>query len=95
MKVGDEFTTFTQFKEVLDEYSAEKTVSTYISDSIKIATAQKRGLKKTISADLIYYSIKFGCVKGGRNFKTRGEGLRDTRYLFYVKNARKLRTIPV
>ena len=58
---------------------------------MKMATAQKRGLKRPVSADLVYHSIKYGCVKGGRAFKPRGVGLLDTRYVDFKGGIRVCR----
>ena len=79
MKVGDEFPTFIQFKEVLDAYSNDNSVSTYICDSMKMATAQKRRLKRPVSADLVYHSIKYGCVKGGTLLFYKNNFIRTSR----------------
>ena len=79
IKVGDEFPTFLIFKETFEHYCSTNAVSTYIWDSQKIGTARKRGIKREMKEELIYYSIKFGCVKGGKEFKAKGKGIRDTR----------------
>ena len=79
MNVGDEYPTFLAFKESLETYSQANSISTYIWDSLKIATARKRGIKKAMKEELVYYSIKYGCVKGGKEFRARGKGVRDTR----------------
>ena len=79
ISVGDEFPTFLAFKESLETYTHANAISTYIWDSLKIATARKRGIKKEMKEELVYYSIKYGCVKGGKEFRARGKGVRDTR----------------
>ena len=79
IKVGDEFSSFQSFNETFARYCASNAVATYIWDSQKIATARKRGIRKEMSAELIYYCIKYGCVKGGKEFKAKGKGVRDTR----------------
>ena len=79
IQVGDEFSTFLAFQEALAEYSTDNAVSTYVWDSQKIQNARKRGIKREMDENLVYYYIKYGCVRGGKLFKARGEGKRDTR----------------
>ena len=78
LKIGDEFPSFHAFQDAFSSFCSKNAVSTYIWDSQKIATARKRGIKKS-KEELVYYSIKFGCVKGGKSFKAKGKGIRDTR----------------
>ena len=79
LKVGDEFPTFTAFNEVLDAFCKTNSTQLYIWDSQKIETAKKRGVKKHMEPALIYYFIKYACVRGGKDFKSRGNGIRDSR----------------
>ena len=77
--VGEEFSSFECFKTKLQRYSEENYCKLYIVNSKTTANAAK-SLKIHFSDAIKYKSVKYACVHGGKKFKQRGAGLRETRY---------------
>lgn len=64
------FFSFSELKDAIEIFSKENYLNLYIRDSRKIEYAQKRS-KVTATADkekIIYYSIKYSCIHGGKRF---------------------------
>ena len=80
-QVGDEFESFCSFEEKLLAHNEQISVTTYILDSKTIENARKKGLKRMLEPELKYYMIKYACVRGGKDFKRRGKGKRESRYV--------------
>lgn len=78
MKIGDSFSSFDEFKEKLDEFQKFTCTSFFVRDSITVNGCKKKEIKKEINPTLKYYRIKYSCFKGGKKFKTRGKGVRDS-----------------
>ena len=83
LREGDEFSSFTELKERLDEFEKANSLSLYIRDSRTIEAAKKKGLKRTVLAPLVYYSVQFACYHGGKKFKSRSGGKRP--HQWFVK----------
>ena len=77
--VGEEFSSFESFKAKLQRYSEENYCELYIVDN-KTTTNAAKSLTIRFSDPIKYYSMKYACVHGGKKFKQRGAGLRETRY---------------
>ena len=80
IEVGDSFSSYMELKEQLQKYKEMNCVDLYIWDSQTIANAEKRGIKIPMRPELkYYYYLKYACVHGGKDFKGRGTGVRDSR----------------
>lgn len=78
MKVGDKFPTFRELEAAVKGYSEEKFVQFYKRDC-RTVTAAKTKVKRFLNERLGMYQVVYCCIKGGKSFKSRSKGERDTR----------------
>jgi zinc finger SWIM domain-containing protein 3 len=78
IKVGDFFGTFKEVQELIVSYEKFACVNYYISDSRTIENCSKIAPKIAQKAkkSLVYYSILYTCIHGGRKFKSKSKGVR-------------------
>ena len=81
IEIDDSFASYTELQERLEEFKQATYTDLYIWDSQTIQNAAKKGIKIPMRAELRYYYIKYACVHGGKAFKGRGTGGRDSRYI--------------
>ena len=65
----------------VDAYCRRNYVDLYRRDSrsLDAAVKQKRNsADKVKNRDLKFYELKYSCIHGGRNYKGRGKGIRDS-----------------
>ncbi|XP_037282544.2 zinc finger SWIM domain-containing protein 3-like [Rhipicephalus microplus] len=77
MKVGDKFPTFRELEAAVKGYSEEKFVQFYKRDC-RTVTAAKTKVKRFLNERLGMYQVVYCCIKGGKSFKSRSKGERDT-----------------
>ena len=41
-----------------------------------IEAAKRKGVKRDVRGELMYYSVEYACYHGGKNFKSRSSGTR-------------------
>ena len=66
LEVGNNFSSFLKLQEALSKYCHEQYTETYIWDG-----------QRTWRENKNLYHIKYGCVRGGTDFKARGKGKRN------------------
>ena len=78
-QVGQNFSSFLEFEEFLSSYENENFVKFIKRDSRKIESAVQSGKTKVeLNPELIYYELKYICVRGGA-IRVQGKGKRKTR----------------
>lgn len=78
LKVGDCFTSFEKLKQKLDDFQRATSTSFFIRDCCTTSASKKKEIRREIDQLLKYYRIKYSCVKGGKKFKSKGKGMRDS-----------------
>ena len=76
--VGELFQPYKEFETKLKCYSSRTLTEFWRRDTRTIATARKR-LNRTLNDNLQYYELTLCCIHGGKSFKPRGKGIRNTR----------------
>ena len=68
--VGEKFARFDALKEKIATYEKDRSVQLYRSDSRTLEAAGKRVPLRVEKAkkDLVYYSVTFSCVFGGKKY---------------------------
>ena len=76
--VGESFTSYKCLQEKIKQYEAEKCVQFTHRDSRTLETAKKRvpGRVACANKELVYYTIHYACVFGGKNYQNKGTGQR-------------------
>jgi len=74
-KVGDKFSSFNDLNKAIHTLEKMHCVNFWKRDSRTIKGAEGR-TTKCIKPDLKYYSIKFTCMKGCRDYTSSSSGLR-------------------
>ena len=72
---------FRIMRKKVDAYCRRNYVDLYRRDSrsLDAAVKQKRNsADKVKNRDLKFYELKYSCIHGGRNYKGRGKGIRDS-----------------
>jgi len=84
IKVGDTFSSLEELKDKIDEYSAVTFTQLWIRDARTIEAAAKRVPKRAASmkAELKYAEVVYCCIHGGKQFKKRGNAIRNTTYVY-------------
>ena len=76
--VGELFHSYEEFETKLKCYSSKTFTEFWKRDARTVATARRR-LNRTINYNLQYYELTLCCIHGGKSFKPRGKGIRNTR----------------
>ena len=76
-QIGDKFHSFEDLERKIKQYETKHYVKLWKRDSKTIETAQKR-LDRVLCKNIKYYNLTYSCIHGGRSFKPRGEGKRNT-----------------
>lgn len=76
--VGDCFSSYTSLSENIKQYEVEKCVQLTHRDSRTLEMAKKRvpGRVACANKDLVYYTIHFACVFGGKKYQRKASGKR-------------------
>nr|XP_047138019.1 uncharacterized protein LOC124814399 [Hydra vulgaris] len=74
--LNQKFDSFASLQNFIKEYENLNFVQLWKRDSRKILAAKKR-LSKELKESLVYYEVKYCCIQGGVNFKSRSRGLRS------------------
>ncbi|KAL1470613.1 hypothetical protein MTO96_004564 [Rhipicephalus appendiculatus] len=71
--VGDKFSTFAELEEKISRYSAANYVQLWKRDARTIQAAKKRvgKIAAGMPDELVYQSVKFCCIQGGKKFTTK------------------------
>lgn len=75
--VGESFGTVEELETKIKLYEQQHYVQLWKRDTRMVQAAQKR-LNRPLSEKIKYHEVKYSCIHGGKNFKTRGEGKRST-----------------
>ncbi|XP_065655666.1 uncharacterized protein LOC136081729 isoform X2 [Hydra vulgaris] len=84
LNVGDRFNSLKELEVAIKNYEIEFRVSLYKRESRSIASARKKGIKRTLNDDLLFYSMHYACYHGGKNFKSRSKGKRPNQSTFQI-----------
>ena len=78
--VGDQFSSFLELDEKVKLFSAHHYTQLWMRDARTLDAARKRTPKRVqaVKPELVYYSVKYCCIHGGRHFKSSGHGQRQT-----------------
>ncbi len=76
--VGESFSSYTELEEKIKSYQKEKFVQLTHRDSRTLENARKRVPKRVEGANgaLVYYTLHFACMFGGKKYKNEGTGQR-------------------
>ncbi|XP_064469882.1 zinc finger SWIM domain-containing protein 1-like [Ornithodoros turicata] len=75
LSCGDTFASFEDLDRAVQEWSRSNAQKFYIRDSRTINAASKK-TKRYLNPALRFYQVVYSCIKGGRHFKSRLQGLR-------------------
>ena len=75
MDVGAKFDAYEALVDAVKKWEQENLTALYKRGSRKIESASAK-IRAKCNLDLVYYSIDFCCVHGGKDFKSRGTGKR-------------------
>lgn len=81
ISVGDEFSSFVILNEKIGHLQKEQNLSLWKRDSRTINSAVVKGLQRAVNSELVYYSLRYACYHGGRNFKSKSAGQRTNHRL--------------
>jgi len=84
MDVGDSFSSFAEVQTAVKELEDSRSLSLYIRDSRTVLAAKKKGVKRAVRQELVYYSLQYACYHGGKKFTSRSKGSRPTHRYFFV-----------
>ena len=71
LKVGDTFKSFEDLKRAIEAYEMKNYINYHKRDSRTMVIAQKRVKIDNPNPDLVYYEVKFTCIKGGKDYKSK------------------------
>ncbi|KAL1489710.1 hypothetical protein ABEB36_013646 [Hypothenemus hampei] len=75
--IGGQFDTYEDFVEALNLYCNANYVNFYKREARTITAARKK-TDRFLNPKLKYYQLKYSCIKGGKMFKSTGNGQRHT-----------------
>ena len=75
--ISEQLKSFQSLQEKISSYETENFVKLWIRDSRSIGAAQGR-VKRKLSEEIRYYELTCPCIHGGKKFKPRGKGARQT-----------------
>lgn len=78
LKVNEKFNTYRDLEKRLVNYQRLSHSYFYKRDCMTIAQCRKQGVTRFINSALKYYRLKYTCINGGKNFKTKGTGERHS-----------------
>ncbi|KAB0804343.1 hypothetical protein PPYR_01313 [Photinus pyralis] len=76
MEIGVRFPSYHLLMHHLEEFTKETQCKFWKRDARTIGAARSLGVTKHLNPDLIYFELKFSCVYGGVDFKTKGRNIR-------------------
>ena len=78
--IGQQFDDFSAFESAISHQQNNENVQFFKRDSRSLEAA-KGVSNKTFNPRIKYYDVTYHCIPGGMNFKPRGTGKKQTRYL--------------
>ena len=75
--ISEQLKSFQSLQEKISSYETENFVKLWIRDSRSIGATQGR-VKRKLSEEIRYYELTYACIHGGKKFKPRGKGARQT-----------------
>ena len=75
--ISDQFKGFQSLEKKKSSYETENFVKLWKRDSRSIGATQGR-VKRKLREEIKYYEITYACIHGGKKFKPRGKGARQT-----------------
>ena len=75
--ISEKFRSFDDLRAKVSRYEKETFVKLWKRDSRTVQAAKKR-MTKHLSNDIKYYEVTYACIHGGKKFKPRGKGQRQT-----------------
>lgn len=78
LKVGATFISFDNFDKMLSQHQDKCFCLYYKRDSRTIAQARTKKITRYIAPELKYYYLNYSCIHGGKRFKSKSVGKRDS-----------------
>ncbi|KAK4885262.1 hypothetical protein RN001_001533 [Aquatica leii] len=76
LEIGVRFPSYRVLMHYLEKFSEETQSKFWKRDARTIGASRSLGITKYLNPDIIYFEIKFTCVYGGMDFKTKGRNIR-------------------
>lgn len=76
LKEGDKFNSFEKLGKKVTDFEEKEYAFFYHRDAVTIERCRTKGIKRHVEASLMYYSIKYFCIHGGKNFISTSKGAR-------------------
>ena len=73
-KMGDKFPDYDSLAAKTSQFERDTCNQLWHRDTRTIEAAYKKGIKRSINPNLKYYSMKFTCCHGGKEFNSRSSG---------------------
>lgn len=78
LQLNEHFYSYLELEQRIEEFQKLSYSYFYKRDCVTIDKCRKRGVKKYINPKLQYYRLKYCCINGGKNFKSKGTGERES-----------------
>ena len=76
--VGETFSSFIELEKKVKLYEEKNFMKFWKREARTIAAARKRVARPLNEKDLKYYQLKYCCIHGGQQFRSRGTGSRSS-----------------
>ena len=76
--ISEQFKAFPSLQEKISSNQMKHFVKLWIRDSRFIGAAQQGRVKRKLSEEIRYYELTYACICGGKRFKPRRKGARQT-----------------
>lgn len=80
---GDRFNTYEEIEIKIEESSKMNFVQLYKRESRSVAADVKK-TKRYLDPKLKFYQVEWACIHGGRQFVSRGSGIRQTKSVVHI-----------
>ena len=77
--IGTKFGSKSELEDWRECFQNTNFVQLWMSDSRTIKSSKKRGIKRHVAENLVYFSLKLSCLHGGKKCPGRSSGKRKTR----------------
>ncbi|KAF5308160.1 hypothetical protein FQR65_LT06340 [Abscondita terminalis] len=76
LEIGVRFPSYRLLMHYLEKFSIETQSKFWKRDARTIGASRSLGVTKYLNPEIIYFEIKFTCIYGGMDFKTKGRNIR-------------------
>ncbi|KAF2898790.1 hypothetical protein ILUMI_07384 [Ignelater luminosus] len=75
-EIGMRFPSYKLLMETMEEYCQQTQSKFWKRDARTITASRSSGIQKFLNPNIVYYEIKFTCIYGGLDFKSKGRNIR-------------------